>query len=135
MASEKAIYWTAVGVLALSLGNHFVKRTDGGCLAERSVAAVDRLSAHASHLMAMAGVILWRTSMPLGSTETEVDSMQARLASVDTIVAAQHAACARLAVERARIVASQQLRQMSLGVVCPRQTRKLNVSRPSDGTI
>jgi hypothetical protein len=135
MVSEKALYWMAVGVMAFSLGNHFASRYDGKCLADRSLEAVQELSGQASHFVAMAGAMLGRAPLPRGLTETQVAGIQARLASVDTVMARQQAACARLEVERARMVASQQLRQMRLEVVCPRQTLKVNVPRPVDGTI
>ncbi len=139
MASEKAVYWMAAGVVAFSLGNHFVSRYDGRYLADRSLAAVQRLSSDASHLMAMTGVMLSRTSLPLVRTEAEVARIQTRLASVDTVMARQQAACARVQAQQVRIMALQQLQQMRLEVVCPRQALKLDVPRlltdARDGTI
>lgn len=134
MASEKAIYWMAVGVVALSLGNHFVSRYDGKWLADQSLAAVQRISGQANRAMAMAGLMLGQTLMPLLGADTEVARIQTRLASVDTVMARQQAACARLEVERARLMASQ-LQQMRPETVCPRQVLKLNVPSPRDGTI
>jgi len=139
MASEKAIYWMAVGLVAFSLGNHFVSRYNGRCFAGRSLAAVQRLSGQASHFMSMAEAMLDRTSLPLVRTETEVARIQTSLASVDTIMARQQAACARVEVQRARTMAFQQLQQMHLEVVCPRQALKLSVPRQPavsrEGTI
>jgi len=139
MASEKALYWMAVGLVAFSLGNDFASRHDGRCLADRTLAAVQRLSGQASHFMAMAEIMLDRTSLPLVPAETEVARIQTGLASVDTVMARQQAACARLRAERARMMALQQVQQMRLEVVCPRQGIHLNVPRtaaaPRDGTI
>jgi hypothetical protein len=137
MASERAAYWMAVGVMALVLGNHFVDRYDGRCLADRSLATVQRVFGQASHCMAMAKVVLGRTSLPLVRTETEVAGIQTRFASVDTVMARQQTARAR--AEQARRVAFQQLQQIHLEVLCPRQTLKLSIPRPplapEDGTI
>lgn len=135
MASEKALYWMAVGVAALFLGNHFANRYDGRCLADQSQAAVERLSREASHFMAMAGAMLGQAPLPLVPAETEVARIQSSLASVDTLMARQQAACARLEVERANMMSSQQLRQMRLEVVCPRQALMLKVPHPPDGPI
>ncbi|MGA8150637.1 MAG: hypothetical protein WB952_06785 [Terriglobales bacterium] len=139
MASEKAIYWIAVGLMAVSLENHFAGRHDGQCLADRSLAAVQRLSGETSHFMAMAGVMLSRTSLPLVRTQTEVARIQNRLVTVDTVVAREQAACARLQVKRARLIELQQLQQIHLKAVCPRQALQLSGPRlapvPGDGTI
>ena len=139
MASEKALYWMAVGVMAVSLGNHFVSRHEGRCLAGRSLAAVEQLSDQASHFMAMAGVLVGRTSLPRVRTDTEVARIRTHFASVDTVLAGQQVACARLETERARMMVLQQVQQMRLEGVCPRQVLELNVPRasavPGDGTI
>jgi len=138
MASEKALYWMAVGLVAFSLGNDFVSRHDGRCLADHTLAAVQRLSGQASHFMSMADVALGRTSLPLAHTETEVARIQAGLASVDATMARRQAACARLQAERARMTL-RQMQPMHMEAICPRQTITLSIPRPPatprDGTI
>jgi hypothetical protein len=137
MVSEKAIYWMAVGVMGVSLGNHFVSRYDGRCLAQRSLAAAQRLSGEASHFMAMAGVTIGRAGLPLERSESELARIQTRLATVDTVMARQQAVCARL--QARRVMALQPIEQIQLLDVCPRRPLQLSVPRPvaspRDGTI
>lgn len=139
MASEKAMYWMAVGLVALSLGNHFVRGFDGRCLADRSLAAAQRLSGHASRIVAMTEFMLGGTSLPQWRTQTEIVRMQAHFASVDIASVRQQAACARIEAEHERRMALQQVQQMRLEVLCPRQTLRLNVQPPPavprEGTI
>ena len=137
MASERAIYWMAVGVVALLLGQHFVSRNDGRCLANRSLAAVQQLSSRANHLMAMAEGILGQATPQFPSTEAEFAGIQTRFASLDSQIARQQAACARLQAEEARRMALQQVQQMRLEEVCPRQRLRAihPPAMPDDGTI
>ena len=137
MASERAIYWMAVGVVALLLGQHFVSRYDARCLANRSLAAVQQLSGWTDRLMAMAESTLGRTAPQFLSTEAELAGIQTRFASLDSAIARQQAACARLQAEQARRMALQQVQQMRLEVICPRQRlRAVHLpATPDDGTI
>jgi hypothetical protein len=139
MASEKALYWMAVGVAALFLGNHYVSRFDSRCLADRSLAAVQGLSGPANRFMAMAEVMLDRTSTNFDRTQSAVANAQTQFVSMQTAITRQEVDCVRVQAEQARTMALQQVRQMRLEVVCPRQTLKLNAPRlraaPQDGTI
>ena len=145
MASEKALYWMAVGVLALIVGNHFVSKYSGECARERALASVRCLSSEATHSLAMAEVMLARTSLPWASSENAMARVQTRLASMQTVVARQEAACARIETQRAM----QEMQQMRLQVICPRQNVRVEIPRievprieipqprviPSDDTI
>jgi len=142
MTSEKATYWMAVGVLVLAVGNHFATKLDGKFLADRTVAAVQRLSSQADHAVAMAEFMLGRTAMPVVQAQVSIARVQARLASVQTVMARQEAACARLQGERARMLALEELQRVR--VVCPRQTVRVEIPRievpqapviHNDGTI
>jgi len=137
MAPEKAIYWMAVGVMALLLGQHFVGRYDGRCLGDRSLAAVQQISVRASQLKAMAEGTLDRATPQFASSETELAGIQTRFASLDSAIARQQAACARLQAEQARRMALQQVQQMRLEVICPRQRLRAihPPAMPDDGTI
>lgn len=121
MASEKAIYWIAVGVLAVVAGNHFMSKIDQRCLDGRALAVVQRLSSEASHSVAIAGAMFGRTSLPWSDAEASAARVQARLASVQTMVARQEAVCARVEAQRVRLMSMQNMRDVQMQVVCPRQ--------------
>jgi hypothetical protein len=117
MASEKAMYWMAVGILALFMGNHLVSKYEGNCLANKARAAVERISGQATHLMAMAEVAMGRPSTHFDRAQAAMAMAQVRMASVQTQFARQQAACARLEAGRARMIV---LREMRIPVVSPR---------------
>jgi len=119
MASEKALYWMAVGVLALMVGDHFASKLDGKCLEQRALASVQWLANQANHSMALAGATVGRISLPWAHAESSMAGVEARLASVQNAMARQEAACARLQGQRAQMRAMQGMRQ--LRVICPRQ--------------
>jgi hypothetical protein len=129
MASEKALYWMAVGLLALFMGNHFVGKYDGKCLASKAQAAAERMSGQATHLMAMAEVAMGRTSTRFDRAQAAMAMAQVRMASVQTQFARQQAACARLEGGRARMMVLQQLQQIQIPVVRPRQRIEMVMPR------
>jgi len=138
MASEKILYWAAVAVLAVFVGNHFANKYNGGCLADRAMAAVQRLSGEVTHFVGMAhGVV--EGNATFAGPELAMAQVQSRFASLQADVARQQAACARLEAQRARMMALEQMQHMRVRVACPRQS--LNVEIPqvpvvvSDGTI
>jgi hypothetical protein len=117
MASEKALYWMAVGLLALFVGDHLVQKFDGGCLAHKAGATVERISGEATHLMAMAEVAMGRASGRFDRAQAAMAMTQARMASVQTQFARQQAICARLEAGRARMMVRQQLQEIQIPVV------------------
>jgi hypothetical protein len=129
MASEKALYWMAVGLLALFMGNHFVGKYDGKCLASKEQAAAERMSGQATHLMAMAEVAMGRTSTRFDRAQAAMAMAQVRMASVQTQFARQQAACARLEGGRARMMVLQQLQQIQIPVVPARQRIEMVMPR------
>jgi hypothetical protein len=120
MASEKMTYWMAVGLLALVMGNHFVSKFDGSCLASKARVAVERVSGQATHLMAMAEVAMGRTSTRFDRAQEAMAMAQVRMASVQTQFARQQAACARLEGSQARLMVRRQLEQIQIPMVHPR---------------
>lgn len=114
MASQKALYWMAVGLLALVAGNHFVSKFDGTCLAYKARAAAERMSGQSDYLMAVAEVMLGRTSTRFDRAQAALAMSQTRLASVQTSFARREAVCARVQAVRARIMVQQQLQQMQI---------------------
>jgi hypothetical protein len=139
MATERTLYWTAVAVLALFLGNHFPNKFDGRCLADRAMAAVQQLSGEATHVVAMEQAVLGGASRFAGP-EVAVARVQSQFASMQAGIARQQAVCARLEAERARMVALREMQQMRVRVVCPRQGVRVEIPRTpavfhDDGTI
>jgi hypothetical protein len=125
MASEKAIYWMAVGLLTLVMGNHFVSKFGAKCLSEKARVAAVRISGPATHLMARAEVAMARSSTRFDRAQAAMAMAQVRMASVQNEFARQQTACARLEAGRARMVIVQRLEQIQAPVVCPRQRLEL----------
>ncbi len=120
MASEKTLYWLAVALMALLVGNHFANKYEGSCLADRAAAVVERLSGNATELFSLG------QSMFAGSSrmvpEVAMARVQGRFASMQAGIARQQAACARLQAQQARIMALQQMSQIR--VICPARKYK-----------
>lgn len=133
MASEKAVYWVAVAVMAVSLGNHFANKYDAGCLADRAMATVQRLSSEAGHFLAM-GQVAFGAAPRFSTPQVAMARVQSGFASIQADIARQQAACARLEAQHARIMALQQMQHIR--VVCPRQELNVVVPQvPGNGTI
>src|SRR5580704_2307216 len=130
MASEKTTYWMAVGLLALFMGNHFVSRIGGNCLASKARVAVERISGQADHLMAMAEVAMGRTSTRFDRAQAAMEIAQVRMASVQTRFAQQQAACARVSASQARMMVQEQLQRIQIPVVSPRPRIEMVMPRP-----
>lgn len=130
MASQKALYWMAVGVLALVMGNHFANKFEGSCLAYKVRAAAERMSGQSDHLMAVTEVMLGRTTTRFDRAQTALAMSQARLASVQTSFARRQAVCARVQAVRARMMVREQLEQMEIPVVAPRPRVVLMIPPP-----
>jgi hypothetical protein len=122
--------------MALFIGNHFAKKYDNGCLTDRAMATMQRLSTEAGHVLAM-GQMAFGVTPRFTGPEVAMARVQGRFASLQADIARQQAACARLEAQHARLMALQQMQNMR--VVCPRQ--RLDVVVPQvpvisgDGTI
>jgi hypothetical protein len=120
MAMEKTLYWMAVGVMALFLGNHFANKYNGSCLAHRTIATMQRSG----------------EAIQFDGNEGLADS-EAAMARAQVQPARQQAACARVQAQRARMMALEQLQRMR--VVFPRQRVSVEVPQSPaiahDGTI
>jgi len=135
MGSEKALYWIAVGVLAIFVTNNFAARHEDGvrCLARRSLAAVEQVSAHATNFMAHSELVLGRGEFRCVRTQTALAGAQARLASLQGVLASHEAILARVEAEHAEIVTMQRLNSPT---ICPRQNLRIVTPQPlRDGTI
>jgi hypothetical protein len=125
MASEKALYWMAVGLVALMAGDHFVSRFDGRAIAGRYAAVMQAVSGESTHMLAMATSWAGRGSCRFSRGQAAMARAQARMASMETTFARHDAACARVAAQRARIEALQQVQEMRLRVVVPNEILKV----------
>jgi hypothetical protein len=135
MISAKAGYWMAVGILALFVSNHIAGRyvNEGRCLADRSLAAVERVSGSATRYLATVETMLGRGETHLAGVQTRLACAETRLASVQTVIASHQAAMARVEAERAQMMALEQLRGT---VICPRQNLRMSLPQlHRDGTI
>ena len=138
MASEKALYWIGVGLLALFVGNHVALRHPDQvrCVLHASLSGNEQWSGHASQMMAAAEMLLGQGDSTFNHAQTAVDSLQTRLASAQCAFARHQSAFARPQAEHARIEAMQQLRSQT---ICPRQSLRIVIpdrsSMPHDGTI
>ena len=134
MASEKALYWMAVGVAALFLGNSFMGgRSLTPRIADRSMATAQRISGQAMRYATLAQVIFGRGEAGVVHAQTATARAQARLAVVQAAVAHREAAMARMQAERIRVLANREV------VVCPRQNLVVKLPEvpviASQGTI
>ena len=122
MVSEKALYWMAVGVAALFLGNSFVGgRSLTPSIADRSMTTAQRISGQAMRYATFAQVIFGRGDAGVVHAQTATASAQARLAVAQATVARREAAMARIQAQRIRVLASRGV------VACPRQNRVINL--------
>jgi hypothetical protein len=129
MASERTTYWMAVAVLTLFVGNHFANKYDGSCVADRAVAAVQRLSGGATRFAARAQSMFSGESR-FAAPELAMARVQGQFASMEAGIARQQAACARLEAQRGRMMALEQMQNMRVRVVCPRQRLSVQIPQP-----
>jgi hypothetical protein len=130
MASEKAIYWTALGVMALLFGNSLAVRQHevGDRLAHRALAAVEQLSSEITSQMDAAIMALNQTGNPSAYSTVAAARVQARLAAVQGKLACAEARLARRQAQQTRVMALAQVRKVV--VVCPRPSLPPNPPRP-----
>ena len=122
MASQKALYWMAVGVAALFLGNSFTGgRSLTPCIADRAMATAQRISGQAMRYAMLAQVIFGRGEVGFVQAQTATAAAQTRLAVVQTAMAHREAALARVQAERIRVLANRRI------VACPRQSLVINL--------
>jgi len=122
MVTEKALYWMAVGLVALVAGNHFVSRFDGRCLGNRTMAVIERLSGGPAF-----AAILDNTSSSYARAEARMARARTRMASAQITMTRQDAMCARLQAEKARLTAMQQMQQMRFRMVAPSQSFSVHI--------
>ena len=128
MASDRALYAVAVGVLALGLGNSLVNTQPDWLrsLADRSVSVAEQVSGRAEGYLGMAQVMFGRSESGFGRAQAALGRMQSRLGSMQAQLGRRQAEMARVQSEQVRMVTMQTVRRIK--VTCPR-TIEVNVSR------
>lgn len=138
MASEKAMYWMAVCVLALGVANGLVSEHTGWAdrLADRSLLLLDRASETATRYAGVVATRLDGDNLKLGKLDlgnfnlgdlnlgdrhggnrllarAEISAVraQARLACVEGALARRHGEMARLQAQRIRVRVREQARE------------------------
>jgi len=127
MASQKALYWIAVALMVLFLGNHFAIKYDR-CL---------RVSHQSSPAVAMVERALARTPS-FAPQRRLTPAVEAGFASMQAEMARQRTAYALLAAERSRMMAMERIEQGQMRAICPRRGVRIAIpERPprSDGSI
>jgi len=127
MASQKALYWIALALMVLFLGNHFAIKYHR-CL---------RVSLQSSPAVAMVERALERNP-GFAPQRRLTPAVEAGFASMQAEMARQQAAYALLAAERARMMAVEQIEQGRMRAICPRRGVRVALpERPlrSDGSI
>ena len=138
MATEKGLYWLALGVVALILVNGTeVGRQDWlGRLEGRSIDLAEHLSEHAMSYLSLAEMRVGNQSPRCPRTQATAARVQAKLACMEGAMARQQAEFARIQTQRARLEALQQMRFAEMprhrNFVIAAPTPK---SIPTEGTI
>ena len=122
MASEKTLYWMAVGVAALFLGSSFLGgRGLAPSIADRSMATAQRISGQAMRYATFAQVIFGRSQAGFVQAQSATACAQTRLAVVQTAMAHREAALAKVQAEKIRVLANR------AAVAHPRQNIVINL--------
>ena len=126
MASEKALYWIGVGLMAFFVGNHVALGhwDQARCLLHRSLSGNEHLSSDASRMVATVEMVLGQGESRFDHAQMAVDGVQTRLASAQCALARHQAAFAQVQAEHARMEAMQELRSQ---IIRPRQNLRIVV--------
>jgi len=132
MASGKATYWLAVGVLALLAGNSFLARhgADLRSLARRAQVMVEVVSGHATGSFDRAEMVFDQGATHFDRAQTALACAQTRLATVQASLARHQGAFAKIQAEHAREAAMEELSRERTRIVVPRVP-----AVPDEGTI
>jgi hypothetical protein len=126
MASQRALYWIAVALMALFLGNHFAIKYDR-CL---------RVAIQSSPVRVVEQALA--KTPDLAPARRMTSPVAAGFASMQAELAHQQAAYAILEAKRARIMAMEEIGQRQMRGICPRHGIRIAIpERPArtDGTI
>ena len=121
MASDKALYWIAVIVMALGLGNSFVNAHPDWAqnLSERPLMVADSITERATGVASIAEKLFGTSEDGVARTQARLASVQCRLAAVQTRMASRQARIERVQAERVRNIVREQVARVT--VICPGQ--------------
>ena len=131
MVSDKALYWVALGVLALVAGNS-VMSTHGdwvSCLGEQSLQVAQRVTDRAMMAVGRAGTIYDANGRSFPQGELAAARVQTRLASIQGRLASRQA---RLQAEKIRVITLTNVKQR---VICSRPEIRVEVSDADENAI
>jgi len=132
MTSEKSVYWVAVALMAVFVGNHFAKKYEHSCIADRAIAAIQHLSSEADDFDSMTQP-LFDGNFGFSAPRLAISRRQGQFAVMEADLARQKVACSRIQAQRARVMALEQMQRMRAR--CPRQTMTFEIRNHPDGTI
>lgn len=138
MATEKGLYWLALGVAAIVLvnGTQFGRQSWLGRLENRSIELVERVSGHTTPYLSLAEMRFANRSSRCVRNDVASARMQADFARVECAMARRQAAFARIQAQEVRLEAMQQMRfaMMPVNQGFVGQVPRSNGLQP-DGTI
>jgi hypothetical protein len=119
MASDKALYWMAVIVITLGLGNSFATAHPEWvqAVAERPLVLADATCSRISNLASVANLMFGRSQVGVARTQVAVDRVQSRLASVQARIASRQAEMASQQAQRVRTITIERINRTAL--ICP----------------
>ena len=129
MASEKSVYWVAVALMAVFVGNHFARKYEHSWIADRAIAAIQHLSAEADDFDSMTQPVFDGNFGP----RLAMARRQGQFAAMEADLARREVVCSRIQAQRARMMALEQVLRMR--ALCPRQRMTFEIPNHPDGTI
>jgi hypothetical protein len=118
MATDKALYWIAICLMAVGLGNSFVNhhRDFTRNLGLRAMIVADTISGRTQGQIDRANVFFDRTQAGFDRSQAAVDRVQTRVACLQTRIAQRQAALARAQAVRTRMAVAQSVRNIVVTV-------------------
>ena len=131
MLSDKALYWTAVGFLALVAGNSVVSSHGDwvSCLGEQSLQVAQRVTDRAMMAVGRAGTVYDQNGRSFPQGEFAAARVQTRLASIQGRLASRQA---RLQAQKIRVITLTNPKQE---VICSRPEIRVDVSDADESAI
>ncbi|HZQ70974.1 MAG TPA: hypothetical protein VFA68_20775 [Terriglobales bacterium] len=118
MASEKAVYWIAICVMAAGLGNSWVNhhRDFARAVGQRVMIAADLVSGRAQGQLDRADALFARTQAGFDRGQATVDRVQASVDCLQARMARRQAALARAQAVRTRMAVAESMRKVMVTV-------------------
>jgi hypothetical protein len=124
MASDKALYWIAVVVLALGFSNSLVNAHPdwAQAVAEQPLMLADAACSRLTNLATVADLMFGHSQVDVARTQAVMARVQGRLASAQARIASRQAQMARTEAQQVRTFTMERMNRMV--VICPRQNRE-----------